>query len=49
MNGLNFLIFLSVYFLMIYMKGVDTSYRYEGYSIYRIEDMKKAISGRDIR
>ncbi len=33
----------------VYMKCVDTSYRYEGYSIYRIEDMKKAISGRDIR
>lgn len=28
MNGLNFLIFLSVYFLMRYMKGVDTFCKY---------------------
>lgn len=33
----------------MYMKGVDASYRYEGYSTYKTEDMKKAIPGRDAR
>lgn len=25
----------------IYMKGIDTSYHYEGYSVYRMEDLIK--------
>ena len=33
----------------MYMKGIDASYRYEGYSTYKTEDMKKAIPGRDTR
>lgn len=33
----------------MYMKGVDASYRYEGYSAYKTEDMKKAIPNRDAR
>ena len=33
----------------MYMKGVDASYRYEGYSTYKTEDMKKAIPGRDAK
>ena len=33
----------------MYMKGVDASYRYEGYSTYKTEDLKKAIPDRDAR
>ena len=33
----------------MYMKGVDASYHYEGYSTYKTEDMKKAIPDRDAR
>ena len=33
----------------MYMKGVDASYRYEGYSTYKTEDLKKAITDRDAR
>ena len=33
----------------VYMKGIDASYRYEGYSAYKTEDMKKALSCRDTR
>ena len=33
----------------MYMKGVDASYRYEGYSSYKTEDLKKAIPDRDAR
>ena len=33
----------------MYMKGVDASYRYEGYSTYKTEDMKKAIPGRNAK
>ena len=33
----------------MYMKGIDASYRYEGYSTYKTEYMKKAIPGRDTR
>ena len=25
----------------VYMKGIDHSYYYEGYSLYRTEDLKK--------
>ena len=24
----------------VYMKGIDASYHYEGYSVYKIEDLK---------
>ena len=33
----------------MYMKGVDASYRYEGYNTYKTEDMKKVTPGRDAR
>ena len=33
----------------MYMKGVDASYQYEGYSTYKTEDLKKAIPDRDAR
>ena len=33
----------------MYMKGIDASYRYEGYSTYKTEDLKKAIPDRDAR
>ena len=33
----------------MYMKGVDASYRYEGYSTYKTEDLKKAIPDRDVK
>ncbi len=33
----------------MYMKGVDASYRYEGYSAYKTEDMKKVTPSRDAR
>ncbi len=33
----------------VYMKGIDASYRYEGYSTYKTEDLKKAIPDRDAR
>ena len=33
----------------VYMKGIDASYQYEGYSAYKTEDMKKALSCRDTR
>ena len=26
----------------VYMKGIDASYNYEGYSIYKTEDLKKS-------
>ncbi len=25
----------------VYMKGIDASYRYEGYNVYKTEDLKK--------
>ncbi len=25
----------------VYMKGIDASYSYEGYSVYKVEDLKK--------
>jgi len=33
----------------MYMKGVDASYRYEGYSAYKTEDMKKNTPDRSAR
>ena len=33
----------------MYMKGIDASYRYEGYSTYKTEDLKKAIPDRDVK
>lgn len=33
----------------MYTKGVDASYRYEGYSTYKTEDLKKAIPDRDVK
>ena len=33
----------------VYMKGIDASYRYEGYSTYKTEDLKKAIPDRDVK
>lgn len=33
----------------MYMKGVDASYQYEGYSTYKTEDLKKAIPDRDVK
>ena len=26
---------------IVYMKGIDASYRYEGYNLYKAEDLRK--------